>query len=324
MKYIPKGMTRLEYEQRYVLRHKVNTVALAYLIMLIIQLLWEYYFIKILKLFGIPVSVLSNMVSNTATMLVLNVALTAIMFTVPFIAVLSRESIKVSKLISFAKPKREYFIPLVFMGIGGCMLANIIGNYVTKIFSSLGIENEDVFTSLPQGVFGVLLSYVAVCVAPALLEEFAWRGVTMNVLRRGGDGYALFVSAMFFGLMHLNMTQIPFAFVVGLVLGFAYIKSGSFWTGAVIHFINNALSVTLEYATDGMDVLLNNLIQTAVMIVAIILGLAGLMMYINRGGDFRLQNRMCELKTSKKAKLTLFSPLVIAVILLSFAVVVLT
>ena len=47
--------------------------------------------------------------------------------------------------------------------------------------------------------------------------------------------------------MHGNIRQIPFAIIVGLVLGWLYVITNNIWIPVTVHFINNAVSVSMEY-----------------------------------------------------------------------------
>ena len=70
-----------------------------------------------------------------------------------------------------------------------------------------------------------------------------FRGGVMNLLHRAGySPKAMIVwSALLFGLFHINPAQIPFAFLLGLLLGWLYHRTGSLLPGLLCHFINNAL-----------------------------------------------------------------------------------
>ena len=47
---------------------------------------------------------------------------------------------------------------------------------------------------------------------------------------------------MFFALIHLNPAQMPHAFVVGLLLGWMYWRTGSIIPGVLFHVVNNTVS----------------------------------------------------------------------------------
>ncbi len=148
--------------------------------------------------------------------------------------------------------KGSSFVPAMLIGLG----MSVHGNYVSLIFSSI---TKNLFQATPTGspsdvtsvsqisFVGFLVSVVSTAVMPALAEEFAIRGVIMQPLRRYGDRFAIVISAAVFSLIHGNFEQIPFAFVVGLALGYVVIRTGSLWTGVVLHFINNFWAVCSEY-----------------------------------------------------------------------------
>ncbi|MEG1850313.1 MAG: CPBP family intramembrane glutamic endopeptidase, partial [Oscillospiraceae bacterium] len=58
-----------------------------------------------------------------------------------------------------------------------------------------------------------------------------------------GDGFALLCSAALFTLPHVLPVRFPFAFVMGLVIGYFVLFTGSVWTGVAIHFANNAITL---------------------------------------------------------------------------------
>jgi len=96
----------------------------------------------------------------------------------------------------------------------------------------------------------IAMLVVQIAVSPALLEEFAFRGVMLQSLRRYGDKFAIFASALVFGVFHGNVVQAPFAFLLGLVLGWLTVATGSVWTAVLIHFANNFNSVVMTVYQD--------------------------------------------------------------------------
>lgn len=121
------------------------------------------------------------------------------------------------------------------------------GDFVTAGFSgfvtSFGIEFTKYDTEAPSTISETMLFVLECAVVPALVEEFAVRGVIMQPLRRYGDRFALLMSSLIFALMHGNMVQIPFAFVAGIALGYFAMSTGSLWTSIAIHFANNLFAV---------------------------------------------------------------------------------
>ncbi len=315
MKYIPEKMTYKEYEQSKTVRHIADTVGFMYIFMLVLQFVWEFPVLKLLMSFGLSLKSIQQYLLNPAIMLAVNVLLSAVIFLVPFITLCTRERQKPSQIIHFGAPENNTFLPLVALGSGLCMAANALSSIITQILEQFGIKGKDVLEDMPQGWWGVALCVVAVSLAPAFLEEFAFRGVVFGTARRAGEGFAIFVSAIMFSLMHLNISQIPFAFFAGIIIGFVYVKSQSIWTAMAVHAINNLISLALGYALDRVSQSTGDFISYVVIAASCIVSLLAFFVYSKRGGNFKLHSSDIELKTKNKALCFLKSPTIIVSII---------
>ncbi len=96
-------------------------------------------------------------------------------------------------------------------------------------------------------------------------EEFVFRGVIYRSYRRedkeaddnlrpngvrGGGIRAILLSALLFGLMHMNFNQALYAFVIGIFLAFLVEAAGSLWASVFCHMFFNSIEVVLMYASD--------------------------------------------------------------------------
>ena len=155
--------------------------------------------------------------------------------------------------IPMGKPKNAKFMPVIIIGgFGICLFGNIITSYFDAIVQAVFGFNMNIpqMPETPRSVTGILLFYLSTAVVPALIEEMALRGIVMQTLRRYGDLFAIICSALIFGLMHCNLMQIPFAIIAGVAIGYAVVVTESVWTGVIIHFLNNAFSVTVSIVDD--------------------------------------------------------------------------
>jgi hypothetical protein len=87
---------------------------------------------------------------------------------------------------------------------------------------------------------------MAVGVLGPFAEELLFRGAVLPSLLNwdrisGKPWLAIILSAALFSLAHMNPAQLPFAFMLGLLLGWLYYRTGSLLPGLVIHVINNSL-----------------------------------------------------------------------------------
>lgn len=133
---------------------------------------------------------------------------------------------------------------LIFFGNITDVFVNFLGlcGY-SSILGSLDIPN-----------FGVYLIYVIVsCVTPAVAEEFLFRGAIASGLKEKGFKVALIGSAAIFTLMHGNPEQTIHQFIIGLIVGYIFLKTGNIWIGVLIHFVNNFMAVTISYMFSALQ-----------------------------------------------------------------------
>lgn len=229
---------------------------------------------------------------------------------IPFLAVFCLSPKKErKKMMIFGKPKSaEIFTLAVFAGLMLCMIANYASSILDSVFSVLGVEflsgAED--TPMPQTAAGCALMIINTAVVPALLEEFAFRCVLLQPLRKHGDKFAIVVTSVAFALMHGNMVQIPFAFIAGLALGYFCIMTGSIWTSVVIHFANNLLSVIFSiYYDRNPDA--TGIAYLIISLALIVIGAVALIMFNNRKNG-KLRKVKSEIAPSMKRGLYLCTP----------------
>ena len=104
----------------------------------------------------------------------------------------------------------------------------------------------DVFSGLSRNALGVF----SLAILAPLLEEVLFRGAIQGVLMRyfGRPWPAIIVSALVFGVFHLNPIQVVYATLLGIVLGWIYYRTGSLLSVIVGHVLNNSLAVATTVA----------------------------------------------------------------------------
>lgn len=130
---------------------------------------------------------------------------------------------------------------LVLTGFSGCMVINLVMVILTALFPFMG--SGETALSDRTDMYGISMLLLAVAVCPAVCEEVAFRGFVMGRLKEYGDGFAVVMSALVFGMMHGNLPKILFAFLTGLLLGCIRQATGSLIPSMLVHFCNNAVSV---------------------------------------------------------------------------------
>ncbi len=152
----------------------------------------------------------------------------------------------------------------VLAGSGLCMAANVVSTLFIAFTSAFGISLSSPDVPMPSGTEGFLLSFVRVVVVAAMAEELALRGFVMGNVRKYGDSFAIGASAVLFAIMHGNLIQAPFALMAGFTIGYFTVKTGTLWTGILIHGVNNFISLALSYMLEQTNNEAGTLVYAAV------------------------------------------------------------
>ncbi len=104
-------------------------------------------------------------------------------------------------------------------------------------------KNSTLGVGVGMSALEIILAVIATAVIPGIVEELFFRGVILTNLAPYGKGMAIVTSALLFGLMHRNPQQFLYTTLMGIALGFIYVKTNSIWICMITHFLNNLLAV---------------------------------------------------------------------------------
>lgn len=129
--------------------------------------------------------------------------------------------------------------------LGGCFAAGF-----SPIKEEYLTEEE---LSVPFLIWEVLLTGI---IGP-IAEELMFRGVILRRLSIVSQRFAIFASALIFGMMHGNLVQMILGFFVGLVFGYAAVKTGSLLLPVAGHIFINLFATSnniVKFLTDDSTV----------------------------------------------------------------------
>ncbi|MBR4290604.1 MAG: CPBP family intramembrane metalloprotease [Oscillospiraceae bacterium] len=118
------------------------------------------------------------------------------------------------------------------------LLLNTFGYTISEGLESLQTDPDNFSMFLYAGIL-----------AP-ITEEILFRGLIQRSLLPFGKKFAILISSLTFGLFHGNLIQTPYAFAVGLVLGYVAAEYNILWA-MVLHMINNLVLGDLLYRILG-------------------------------------------------------------------------
>lgn len=128
--------------------------------------------------------------------------------------------------------------------IGYGLLLYGVSALIDYLLSSAGIALPPQFIldteSLTiHGIGGMLLFGV---IGAPFVEELFFRGYLLTILQGRGNLFALIVSSLIFGLIHLQPAYMLYLSVTGFVLGFAYLRTRNLLVPMTIHALNNFIA----------------------------------------------------------------------------------
>lgn len=157
------------------------------------------------------------------------------------------------------------------------------GVFFWTVFAALGtiipsLWLQEQLPELPdtmQATFAMLIKsdygYFILCIFAPIVEEMVFRGAILRAILNirfpsifpgrksgacttNGHWFAIIISALIFAAVHLNPAQMPHAFIIGLLLGWMYYRTGSILPGILFHWVNNtATFVVARLFPDDTD-----------------------------------------------------------------------
>ena len=196
--------------------------------------------------------------------------------------------------LRFHKGDKERFtmvspvnILLIFLLTGAAYFA--IGMIVSLLPQNFGGYDEAI-AYLNTGSFW--LKMLVIGIGAPLVEEFCVRGLCQNRLMRiAPPAVAIFLQAALFGVMHWNLVQSSYAFLLGLLLGWVYYRARTILAPILLHFFFNAGNLGLsellknantETAEQAVTSASDMFVSTVIILVFVLATCAGLISLLNK------------------------------------------
>ena len=216
---------------------------------------------------------------------------------------------------------------------GLSLLMSIITNIILQILKSLlHLNFTDISFDFGDGIGGFIVSFVSLCIFAPIFEEIIFRSAVYRHTEIMGQSFAVVFSAIVFALMHGNLEQLPYTFVMGLGFAYLFAKTRSLLIPMLLHFLTNTTTVIFTSIigttdTDELSTLLSNrdfaaviptvlysLVIYGIIIAAIVLGIIELVRTIRRRE--RLMGSIFPISGAKKAAVFLTAPVTIITLIL--------
>jgi len=189
---------------------------------------------------------------NTAT----GYLLQAISMNIAFILIFVWYVRRINKREIIQKPNNstlKYFGICVIIGIVTMFLLSGILNYWQLFIEKLGSKPTNIGYDL-NNTKNYLISLISLAIIPAVCEELLFRGVIVNALKCKGNIFAIILSSIMFSIFHFSPSQLIYPVCFGLILSIVYLRTNNIIFPILLHFINNAFSLSIQYFSNSSGV----------------------------------------------------------------------
>lgn len=252
-----KGATRI-----------VNLMCMLMIFQTVAAFFWEILLAFVMTTAGV------NIFTDTFALLWLTTAIVPLSTALPFVIYLRVQKSDISDFLKFKKVGFTAGVACVMAGLGVCMLANYPAVALQDFLRGFGYEpasGADLMSEVTWPGFALEMFTTAILVP--VMEELAFRGVITSALRKYGVWFSIVVSALMFGLAHLDVANVLFASIAGLAMGVIYAYTQNLWICIAVHALNNGISVISSHTGFLFGEEMGTIAQVLLMLVPIVLGI---------------------------------------------------
>lgn len=131
---------------------------------------------------------------------------------------------------------KDFWI-LTMLLISGQLVFQIFASAMEFLLNLVGLSALEAIEAASGGA-DTFSMFLYMGLGAPIVEELVFRGAIMRGLQPFGKRFAILTSAILFGLFHGNIVQSPYAFVMGLILGYTAMEYSMVWAMA-LHMLNN-------------------------------------------------------------------------------------
>lgn len=275
------------------LRHAGNNASMIPIIMTLAQIVavivaiivWAVFNLNTLRPFyrhGNSSRMVKYMMSQMGTFIILTIV--SVFAAMIITALIGRCTLRQKIFGAWKRPKwtAPGFAKCLVLLFGIVGVGVLLATGLENLSKAIGLKTNTPNVNLTGNRMAdaALLAYV--CVLGPIMEETLFRGMILQSLRPWGDRLAIIVSAVLFGLAHLNLYQGLPAVLLGLLFGFATVKTGSIVPSALMHILCNSFSMTMM--ANGIET--NETLQECYVIFLAAAVLGSILLFAFRKIDF--------------------------------------
>lgn len=163
----------------------------------------------------------------------------------PPMLILGIFKLKPKEVCRFKAPKLKEVALVPFIAISASVIVILIMQVINMLFPfpEQYLEQMSKMFEMTDN-FWIQLAVIALL--PGICEEVLFRGFLIRFYEGYGKKAAVIISALLFAAFHLDPFRMLPTFLLGLLLGYLTLRSGSILNSMLSHFINNAFALLIS------------------------------------------------------------------------------
>lgn len=180
-------------------------------------------------------------------------------------------------------PLTKSFVFNVLAVVGITICISISLNNIISMSPLMTMSEE--YENASNAFYGstIILELIGSAFITPLLEELLHRGVVYGRLRKMMNMWpAVILSALVFAMLHFNVVQFVYAFLLGIVLALFVEKTGHIYPAVVAHMVANGIAVIRTETGILLGTVDGSVSAWVISVGLLLIGLIGLIAYIKK------------------------------------------
>lgn len=146
------------------------------------------------------------------------------------------------KNMSFRLPSISNMARIILITI--CLIPAI--SLITAL-STIFVDNQAAQMMSVMLTNPLWLNIIIMALVPAVCEEYLFRGIIFHGYKERNPFRAMLLSGFLFALIHLNLSQFIYAFIMGFLFSLLVYATKTVMSSILAHFVFNAVNVMISY-----------------------------------------------------------------------------
>jgi membrane protease YdiL (CAAX protease family) len=160
----------------------------------------------------------------------------------PVLLVLKIFKLPIKETLRLKAPKLKEVVLVPFIAISATVLVALISQAINTIYP-FPAEYLEKLGKLFEMDMPMWRSFLIIAVAPGICEELLFRGLMPRFFEKYGIKVNIVLTALLFAAFHLDPFRFLPVFLLGMLLGYLTLRSGSIVNSMISHAINNSLAL---------------------------------------------------------------------------------